>query len=199
MSVIAVHGHDPNEGTFMSDFSRRTVVTSALGLAMMSQISAADVPAATTPKTEGKPDDFDFLTGEWRIHNRFLEGEKWIEFTGEATVVGILGGICSVEELRIPARKFSGMGLRILDVEKKVWSDHWVNAKSGVVTVPGQMGVFVDGVGTFTSEDKDERGPVIYRGVWDRITPTSCRWYQSWSRDAGKSWNDTWLMDWTRA
>ena len=54
----------------------------------------------------------------------------------EATVVGILGGIASIEELRIPARGFSGMGLRLLDVEKKIWSDHWVNAKSGVVAVP---------------------------------------------------------------
>jgi hypothetical protein len=153
---------------------------------------------ASTPAAQGKPGDFDFLTGEWRIANRFREGEKWIEFPGEATVRAILKGICSIEELRIPARDFSGMGLRLLDVEKKVWSDHWVNAKSGVVSVPGQLGVFVDGVGTFTSEDTVNGVREIYRGVWDRITPTSCRWYQGFSRDGGKSWTDTWFMDWTR-
>jgi hypothetical protein len=43
-------------------------------------------------------------------------------------VHGILAGVGSVEELRIPARNFSGMGLRLLDLEKKVWADHWVNA-----------------------------------------------------------------------
>ncbi len=155
--------------------------------------------ATTTPKPLGRPGDFDFLTGEWRIHNRFLEGDRWIEFPGEATVVGILAGVCSIEELRIPARNFSGMGLRLLDVERKVWSDHWVNAKSGVVGVPGQLGVFADGVGSFASEDSDERGPVLYRGVWDQITPTSCRWRQGWSRDGGQTWTDTWLMDWRRA
>lgn len=159
----------------------------------------ASAAASTAPTTAGRPGDFDFLTGEWRIHNRFLEGDRWIEFPGEATVVAILGGICSIEELRIPARNFSGMGLRLLDVEKKVWSDHWVNAKSGVVGVPGQLGVFENGVGTFVSEDTDDRGKVLYRGVWDRITPNSCRWFQGWSRDGGSTWTDTWFMDWTRA
>ena len=162
----------------------------------MTSLPASAAPAA---KPEGKAGDFDFLTGEWRIANRFLEKDKWIEFPGEATVHRILAGIGSVEELRIPARGFSGMGLRLLDVEKRIWNDHWVNAKSGVVSVPGQQGVFVDGVGSFTSHDKDDQGDVIYRGVWDRITPNSCRWYQSWSRDGGKSWTDTWFMDWARA
>jgi hypothetical protein len=93
---------------------------------------------APAPASEGKPGDFDFLTGEWRIHNKMLDKGKWIEFAGEATVYGILNGVVSIEELRIPARGFSGMGLRALDVEKKIWSDHWVNSKSGVVTSPGQ-------------------------------------------------------------
>ena len=35
-------------------------------------------------------------------------------------------------------------------------------------------------------------------GIWDRITPSSCRWRQGVSRDAGATWEDTWLMDWTR-
>lgn len=159
----------------------------------------ASAAASTAPKATGQPGDFDFLTGEWRIHNRFLEGDRWIEFPGEATVFAILGGSCSIEELRIPARNFSGMGLRLLDIEKKVWSDHWVNAKSGVVAVPGQVGVFENGVGTFVSENTDDQGTVLYRGVWDRITPNACRWFQGWSRDAGRTWTDTWFMDWTRA
>ncbi|MBL8649603.1 MAG: hypothetical protein JNL35_04290 [Sphingopyxis sp.] len=164
----------------------------------MTSLIASIAAAAIDPNPVGKAGDFDFLTGEWRIHNRFREGEKWIEFPGEATVVGILGGIASVEELRIPARGFSGMGLRLLDVEKKIWSDHWVNAKSGVVGVPGQLGVFEDGVGTFLSEGEGEKGSELYRGVWDRITATSCRWFQGVSRDGGKTWDDGWFMDWTR-
>lgn len=187
-------------GIAPEDLQRRTVLKSAMaglavGIAGLEPALAAEAKAIA----HGKPGDFDFLTGEWRIHNRFLEKGDWIEFPGEATVVGILAGIASVEELRIPARGFSGMGLRLLDVEKQVWSDHWVNAKSGVVTMPGQSGVFVDGVGAFTSEDMDGGTRVLYRGVWDRITANACRWFQGASRDGGKTWADTWFMDWTRA
>lgn len=181
------------------DPQRRLLLSSAMA-GMAGGIVAPQTAIGATPAAPpGKPGDFDFLTGEWRIHNRFLEKEQWIEFPGEATVHAILQGIASIEELRIPARGFAGMGLRLLDVEKKVWSDHWVNAKSGVVTVPGQTGLFVDGVGTFTAEDMDGETRVIYRGVWDRITSSSCRWRQGWSRDGGKSWTETWFMDWKRA
>ena len=64
------------------------------------------LPATPTP---GEPGDFDFLTGEWRIHNRSLVNGEWLEYPGEATVHAILAGVGSVEELRIPARNFSGM------------------------------------------------------------------------------------------
>jgi hypothetical protein len=185
----------------MTDIDRRTIIALSTG-AFMSSLVPIAVSAAINPAPAGKPGDFDFLTGEWRIHNKFREGEKWIEFPGEATVVSILAGVASIEELRIPARGFSGMGLRLLDVEKKIWSDHFVNAKSGVVAVPGQLGVFEDGVGTFLSEGEggaDGNGdPELYRGVWDRITPKSCRWFQGTSRDGGKTWDDNWFMDWTR-
>lgn len=180
------------------DFQRRTLIKTAMAGIAVGVMAPELLTAESKAAPPGKPGDFDFLTGEWRIHNRYLEKGAWIEFPGEATVVGILQGVVSVEELRIPTRGFSGMGLRALDVEKKVWVDHWVNAKSGVVNVPGQAGLFVDGVGTFTSEEKDGDTTVMYRGVWDRITKTSCRWYQSSSRDNGKTWVDNWYMDWTR-
>jgi hypothetical protein len=149
----------------------------------------------------GQPGDFHFLSGEWTIHNTFLENTRpesalWIEFPGEATVVGLLNGAASIEELRIPARDFSGIGIRLLDVATGLWSDHWVNAKSGVLSLPGQTGTFVDGVGTFASAPVDG---VMYRGVWDRITATSCRWHQGHSHDGGATWTDSWFMDWTRA
>jgi hypothetical protein len=153
------------------------------------------LPATPTP---GRPGDFDFLTGEWRIQNRSIVNGAWLEYEGEATVHAILAGICSVEELRIPARSFSGMGLRLLDVEKRVWSDHWVNARSGVLTTPGQTGSFENGAGIFVTDDVADGQPVKYVGVWDNITPTSCRWRQASSKDAGKTWDQNWIMNWTR-
>ncbi|TAG47411.1 MAG: hypothetical protein EAZ30_09440 [Betaproteobacteria bacterium] len=178
-------------------------VTQLAGTETASATTTAPTPSATvtaTP-TPGKPGDFDFLTGEWKIKNRRLKNpatKEWDEYPGEATVWSILGGVCSIEELRIPARSFSGMGLRLLDVEKRVWSDHWVNAKSGVVGAPGVTGSFEKGAGIFISTDEENGKPVRYRGLWDGITKTSCRWSQSVSRDDGKTWGDIWLMQWTR-
>lgn len=181
----------------MIELERRTILKGAAGAVLI----AAGTPLSAATEAVGKPGDFDFLTGEWRIHNRMIKpGTKadWIEFPGEATVYRILDGVGSVEELRIPARQFSGMGLRLLDVEKRIWNDHWVNAKSGVVVVPGQQGVFRDGVGTFTSDETVDGVHYIYRGVWDEITPSSCRWSQGMSTDEGKTWADSWYMRWTR-
>ncbi|MET1111706.1 MAG: hypothetical protein ABWX67_09300 [Allosphingosinicella sp.] len=184
-----------------SRVGRRAVLSGAVGLALAGVAMDGARAAKGKEEPEGRPGDFDFLTGEWRIGNRMVKPgteDEWIEFMGEATCWSILAGVGSVEELRIPARNFSGMGLRLLDVEKRLWSDHWVNSKSGVLTVPGQTGVFRDGVGRFGADDMDGDTPVKVRGVWDRITPNSCRWYQGLSRDGGKTWRDTWFMDWKR-
>lgn len=154
-------------------------------------------PLPTTP-TPGRAGDFDFLTGEWRIHNHSIVNGEWFEYEGEATVYRILAGIGSVEELRIPARNFSGMGLRLLDVENRVWSDHWVNARSGVLTTPGQAGSFENGAGIFVTDADEDGQPVKYVSVWDNIGPNACRWRQASSRDGGRTWDQNWIMHWTR-
>lgn len=153
------------------------------------------LPATHTP---GRPGDFDFLTGEWRIHHQSIVNGQWLEYEGEATVHAILAGICSVEELRIPARNFSGMGLRLLDVEARVWSDFWVNARSGVLTTPGQTGSFENGAGIFVSDYEENGRQMKSAGVWDNITPTSCRWRQASTGDGGRTWEQNWIMQWTR-
>jgi hypothetical protein len=148
----------------------------------------------------GKAGDFDFLNGDWSIANRRLPpgADVWDEFPGEATCASLLGGAGSVEDLRIPARDFAGMGLRLLDVAAGVWVDHFVNARTGVLTLPGQRGVFENGVGVFESEGMDGERRWIARGIWDEITPQSCRWRQALSHDGGRTWAENWIMHWTR-
>lgn len=186
----------PTEPT---DLERRAMLVKIGGLAAASQLNVPLAKAeAKKPAATGKPGDFDFLSGNWKIKHRMLKDKTWDVFDGEATVHGILAGVASVEELRIPARNFSGMGLRLLDVERKLWADFWVNSKSGVLTPPPTWGSFVNGVGIWDSEDTEGDKPMIARGVWDEITPTSCRWYQAVSYDGGKSFDETWVMRWTR-
>lgn len=156
-------------------------------------------PAPSTPQGTGKAGEFDFLSGNWRIaHRRLKSPGQWDIFAGEATCWSILGGVASIEELRIPARDFSGMGLRVLDVGNRVWYDYWMNAKFGLLGSAGTPGAFVDGVGTFGGDDMDGDKPIKVRGVWDNITRTTCRWRQGVSYDAGATWADNWIMDWTR-
>ena len=149
----------------------------------------------------GKAGDFDFLSGNWKIQNRQLKSSNpdvWDSFEGEATCWSILNGMASIEELRIPARNFSGMGLRLLDKDKQLWSDFWVNAKSGTLLAPGVEGYFQEGRGVFVSKDMDGEQAIQVRGTWDNISLTTCRWEQATSRDGGKSWQTDWLMDWVR-
>lgn len=143
----------------------------------------------------GKAGDFDFLSGHWTIAHRRLMGDEWDSFDGEASVHSILGGVASVEELRIPSRHFSGMGLRLLDVERRLWADYWVNRASGVLGCAAAWGGFENGVGCWDSDT----GGVITRGVWDQITPASCRWRQAVSHDGGATWAENWVMQWQRA
>jgi hypothetical protein len=188
------------------DEQRRVVLKAgAAGIAALMTSGAAEaqpfdpMPPLPLKPTPGKPGDFNFLAGEWRIKNRRLRAPNdWDLFEGEATCWTILAGVGSVEELRIPARNFSGIGLRMLEVEKRVWSDFWVNAKSGVLTSPGQTGSFEDGVGIFVTDDVENSKPVKYAGVWDKISATGCRWRQASTRDGGKTWEQNWIMDWAR-
>lgn len=182
----------------MNEQRRTLLQAGALAAAgLLAGKAEAQTPSAAVPP--GNPGDFDFLTGEWRIaHRRLRAPGDWDVFNGEATCWGILGGVCSVEELRIPERNFSGMGLRLLDAENRIWSDYWVNGRSGVLGAGGQTGGFVDNVGTFGADDMDGDQPIKVRGIWDNISPTTTRWRQAVSRDGGVTWEENWIMDWTK-
>jgi hypothetical protein len=186
--------HDPSHPR------RRALLVTAAAL-VLGRTAVGATRLATAQSGQGKPGDFDFLAGSWRIrHRRRKADTTWDEFDGEATCWTILAGTGSIEELRIPARDFSGMGIRLLDPKTNTWNDYWVNGKDRALGgEPGLTGAFVNGVGTFTASDTDDGKPIVVRGVWDRIAPTSHRWRQSVSRDGGTTWDDNWFMDWTRA
>lgn len=179
---------------------RRSMLRSAAGLAIAQLALHVSGARAAQPEARG-PGDFAFLTGEWTIRNRRrteAESGAWDTFDGEATVVSAMGGMASIEDLRIPARGFFGMGVRVYHVHAGVWADHWVSGKNGVVNEP-MLGKFEGGVGTFTAEETSDGKSILARGVWDRVTPGSCRWHQATSTDGGATWDVSWEMDWTRA
>ena len=138
-----------------------------------------------------------------RAHRRELRDER---IPGPVVRASGRGRRCLVEarQRRVepagePEGPRSEEPLGVGDVADDVADDHWVNGKErGVDGAPGLTGTFENGVGMFTATDGDNRA-VAYRGVWDRITPTSHRWRQGVSRDGGKTWDEGWLRDWVRA
>lgn len=187
---------------------RRQVLQGAAAFALAPAAQADDGPPLPGPamqavlpatRSPGRAGDFDFLDGEWLIRNqRRRDGDVWDRFDGEATCRSLLAGAASIEELRIPARSFSGLGLRLLDRKEQRWQDHWIPGATGTVGVPGLPGSFENGAGIFEVEETEDGRTVRYRSVWDLITPRSCRWQQGTSRDGGRSWVLDWSMLWTR-
>lgn len=181
------------------ELARRTLLHLAAGLSLAGSVPLARPRAdAKKPAPTGKKGDFDFLTGEWKIHHRWYDGAQWLEFDGEATVHGLLEGLGSIEELRIPARNFFGLGLRLLDTQQKLWADYWIPGETGVLEPSPAWGSFVDGVGHWDGDDQEGEQKRIQRGCWDRITKKSCRWFSATSRDDGATWQENWVMDWQR-
>ncbi|MDT8998095.1 hypothetical protein RQP53_02275 [Paucibacter sp. APW11] len=198
------------------DEQRRALLQAAAASGLLGSVSAEAgaatdsnaplldaIPPLPQRPSPGRPGDFDFLAGQWRIQNWRLPpgATQWDRFEGEARCWTILDGAGSVEELRIPARQFSGMGLRLLERETERWGDFWVSGRSGVLTTPGLQGSFEQGVGLFWAEDGDANVAgqrEIALGVWDRIDARSCRWRQAVSSDGGRSWAQNWVMHWQR-
>lgn len=167
------------------------------GMIDSTALAAAAGLAQVTGKGIG---DFDFLAGEWRIHHRQLKDAstgQWHEYDSTATVHRVLDGMGSIEELRKPDGRYLGMGVRVWHPEEAMWADHWTSAANGVVNAP-QMGRFIDHAGVFLSEETDNGIKMLYRGAWDQISPKSCRWHQSSSKDGGKTWDWNWYTNWSR-
>ena len=119
----------------------------------------------------------------------------WDEIDGTADTRPLLGGLCNVEEHGIPGN--SGVAFRTFDPSALLWSIVWVSEIDGVVQ-PAVVGRFIGDLGLFEGEDIDSGRPVLVRFVWDRSDAMTPTWTQSFSYDAGDTWEVNWTMAFTR-
>lgn len=145
--------------------------------------------------------DFRFLYGRWAVRHRKLTtrgvgGDAWEEFDGVSFTQGLMDGLCNVEENHFEGGG-QGVAFRSFDVARQLWSIHWVSSADGLVQPP-VYGRFEDGVGVFEGDDVDGGRPVKVRFRWDGIAAGAARWSQAFSYDGGKTWEENWVMSFTR-
>jgi len=185
-------------------------ILSIIGSAVAAAVFAFDpppvgsaAPQAATSRTGSH--DFDFLFGEWRVHHRVkraAENQPWLEFDGTASTRRLMDGSANVEDhtFNKPTGVSRGVAIRAYDQKTGQWAIWWIDGRDPLGTLdPPVKGGFDNGVGTFYSDGTIAGKPARTRFIWSHITPTSARWEQAYSFDAGKTWETNWIMTFTRA
>jgi len=159
-----------------------------------------DIPASKT----SSPDDFDFLVGKWKIHNRKLNKrlaacEDWTEFAAAGECRKILNGFGNIDSFttEFDAQPFEGMTLRLFNPNTRLWSIYWADSRAVILDVP-QRGSFENGIGEFLARDVFEEKPIVVKFNWDATRAEKPVWSQAFSADDGRTWEWNWFMTFTR-
>lgn len=160
-----------------------------------------------TPKTVGRPDmsglhDFDFLVGTWRVHSRKLKAplsgrQDWIEFDGTITSRRLMNGQANVDdtEFDMPSGIYRGVAPRAYDPRTGEWAIWWIDGRNPFGNLdPPMKGRFVNGVGTFYTNDTLGGKPIKVRFIWSGMTHDAAHWEQAYSPDGGKTWETNWVQ-----
>ena len=144
--------------------------------------------------------DFDFLIGKWRVHNRKLKSRlndcsEWSEFEAQVECRKILNGFGNIDsfQTKVDGRPFEGMSLRLFSPETRLWSIYWANSETVVLDVP-QVGSFENKIGSFYARDTYEQKDIIVQFRWDASNPDTPVWSQAFSADNGQTWEWNWHM-----
>ena len=148
--------------------------------------------------------DFDFLAGKWRVHNRKLKSRlsrcsEWTEFEAQVECRLILKGFGNTDSFQttVDGRPWEGMSLRLFNPKTRLWSIYWANCETVVLDVP-QVGSFEDKIGCFYARDTFEEKEIIVQFRWDASNPSAPVWSQAFSPDYGQSWEWNWYMTFHR-
>ena len=169
--------------------------------------SSADPSSAAThqprPQRDGQH-DFDFEIGTWKTHLsrrlRPLTGSTtWVEYAGTTVVRKVWNGRANLVELVAdgPAGHFEALSLRLYNPGSRQWSLNFANSSDGTLAQP-TIGEFRDGRGEFYDQESLNGRAILVRLVISEVTPTSCRFEQSFSDDGGKTWELNWVAVDTR-
>jgi hypothetical protein len=164
------------------------------------------MPALFT-KNDAAPDgrdDFDFFAGRWtvahrRLRRRLANDTQWDEFAGVCENRPVLGGLGNVDDnfIELPRGAYRALTLRLFSPAARQWSIRWVDGRDMELGAP-LHGAFASGIGTFFGDDDFDGKPIRIRFIWSEITAQSAQWQQAFSANGGVTWEDNWVMRFTR-
>jgi hypothetical protein len=171
-----------------------------LGSAQQPPTTADAQPKVTAPR-DGQH-DFDFEIGRWRTRlKRLLHplsgSSTWVEYTGTTLVTKVWEGRANLVELEVdgPAGHIEGLSLRLYNPTARQWSLNFANSKLGTLSTP-MIGEFRGGRGEFYGQDTLANGrAILVRFVITCSSSSKCHFEQSFSDDAGKTWELNWIAD----
>lgn len=148
--------------------------------------------------------DFDFMAGQWRIRNRFLNGRLrdshlWVEFDATYEFELLLDGIGNIDHYHAvrDGRAIEGITLRLFNPANGEWTLYWGdNVRPGKL-LPPMVGRFNGDLGEFFGREEVDGRTVDCRFHWHRHADHP-RWEQAFSADNGKTWETNWIMEFTR-
>ena len=148
--------------------------------------------------------DFDFEFGSWstrlaRLLRPLTGSDEWAEYEGTTVVRPVWGRRANLVELDVEGKagRIQALSVRLHDLGTGKWSLNSASIAGGTFSPPA-IGVFKEGRGEFYAEESFEGRAVVSRFVILDITPTSCRFEQSFSADGGESWELNWVAIDTR-
>jgi hypothetical protein len=160
--------------------------------------------ARSAPEARNGQHDFDFEIGTWttqlRRRLRPLTGSTtWAEYTGTTVVRPVWDGRANLVELVAggPAGHFEALSLRLYNPETRQWSLNFSNSAGGTMTEP-MFGEFRNGRGEFFGKDDLNGRAILVRFIMTKVNERSWRFEQSFSDDAGQTWEVNWIAVDTR-
>jgi hypothetical protein len=161
----------------------------------------ADAAAPEAPPQRDGQHDFDWDIGSWKVHMRRLlhplsGSTSWVEYEGTDVVRKVWDGRANLGEVELEgtAGHLEFLTLRLYNPQSHQWSMNISNSAAGTLGAPA-VGGFEGGRGAFYDQEPYNGKTILVRFEVSVLTPTSCRFEQSFSVDGGKSWELNLVVD----
>ena len=184
---------------------RAAICLVSVGILAWPAAHPAAAPTAT-PERDGQH-DFDWDIGRWRVHMRRLlqpltGSTTWVEYEGTDLVRKLWEGRANIGEVELdgPSGHLEFLTLRLYNPDSHLWSMNISSSATGVLSPPA-TGRFEGGHGEFFDQEDYNGRKIQVRFEVSVLTPSTCRFEQSFSVDGGKTWelnlivNETLLPD----